>query len=104
VLIVGSGSLTHNIRAFDPRPNAVTPAWALEFDEWCADVLTRRDVDALLDYRKRAPGVRQALPTHEHFIPVVATMGASLDVSESAQFPMTGFAAGSFTRRCVQYG
>ena len=70
VLIVGSGFLTHNLRTVDFRPDAPTPAWASEFDAWAADVLARRDVDALLDYRERAPGVRQALPTHEHFVPV----------------------------------
>src|SRR5665213_2460230 len=68
VLIIGSGFLTHNLRSMDFRPDAEPPAWAKEFDAWTADVLARRDVDALLDYRERAPGVRQALPTHEHFV------------------------------------
>jgi 4,5-DOPA dioxygenase extradiol len=104
VLIVGSGYLTHNLRESDPRPNAATPAWAADFDAWAADVLARRDMDALLDYRKRAPGVRQALPTKEHFVPVVAAMGTSIDVSERVQFPITGFTHGSFTRRSVQFG
>jgi len=36
-------------------------------------------VDALLDYRRRAPGVEQALPTHEHFVAVVAAAGAAID-------------------------
>jgi hypothetical protein len=77
VLIVGSGFLTHNLRTVDFRPDAPTPAWASEFDAWAGDVLARRDVDALLDYRERAPGVRQALPTHEHFVPVLVSMGAA---------------------------
>jgi 4,5-DOPA dioxygenase extradiol len=104
VLIVGSGFLTHNLRTVDMRPEAVAPAWSTEFDAWSADVIARRDVDALLDYKRRAPGVREALPTHEHFVPVVAAMGASIDVSEPVKFPITGFAAGSFTRRSVQFG
>ena len=79
MLIVGSGFLTHNLRTVDFRPDAPTPAWASEFDAWAADVLARRDVDALLDYRARAPGVRQALPTHEHFVPVLVSMGAAID-------------------------
>ena len=75
VLIVGSGFLTHNLRTRRFPPDAPTPAWASEFDAWAADVLARRDVDALLDYRARAPGVRQALPTHEHFVPVLVVDG-----------------------------
>jgi len=105
VLIVGSGFLTHNLRTVDFRPDAPTPAWAAEFDAWAGDVLARRDVDALLDYRARAPGVRQALPTHEHFVPVVVSMGAAIDDSAaSARFPITGFAYGTATRRSVQFG
>lgn len=104
VLIVGSGFLTHNLRTLDLRPNPATPAWAAEFDAWSADVITRRDVDALLDYRNRAPGVRQALPTHEHFVPAVVAMGAAIEDVGAVQFPITGFVAGSLTRRSVQFG
>jgi len=104
VLIVGSGFLTHNLRAADWRNATATPAWAAEFDAWCADVLARQDVDALVDYRSHAPGVRLALPTHEHFVPVLVSMGASLEEPGGVQFPITGFAHGSFTKRSVQFG
>lgn len=99
VLIVGSGFLTHNMRA--PRGPA-TPSWAIEFDAWIADVLARRDLDALIDYRHRAPDVRLALPTHEHFAPVLVAAGAAGD--ELPTFPITGFWFGSFTRRSLQFG
>ncbi len=104
VLIVGSGFLTHNLRAMDPRPNPTTPSWAAEFDAWAADVLSRRDAEALIDYRSRAPGVRQALPTHEHFVPVIVAMGAAVEEPGSVKFPITGFTSGSLTRRSVQFG
>jgi 4,5-DOPA dioxygenase extradiol len=105
VLIVGSGFLTHNLRAMSFEPDAPTPAWASEFDAWTKDVLERRDVDALMDYRARAPGVQQSLPTHEHFVPVIVAMGAAIDDGAAkASFPITGFAYGSGTRRSVQFG
>jgi 4,5-DOPA dioxygenase extradiol len=103
-LIVGSGFLTHNLRRFDPRPDAVTPPWAQEFDAWTAEGLARRDVDAVMQYRKRAPGVDIALPTHEHFAPVVVALGTSIDRAEAVSFPVTGWEAGSLTRRSVQFG
>jgi 4,5-DOPA dioxygenase extradiol len=103
-LIVGSGFLTHNLRAMDMGPNPTTPPWAEDFDAWAADVLARRDVDALVDYRTRAPGVRQALPTHEHFVPVIVATGAALEEPGGAEFPITGFTMGSLTRRSVQFG
>ncbi len=103
VLIVGSGFLTHNLRTLDMRPQAPTPSWAAEFDAWSMETLARRDADALIDYRSRAPGVRQALPTHEHFVPVLTAMGASED-ADQVKFPITGFMGGSMTRRSVQFG
>jgi 4,5-DOPA dioxygenase extradiol len=104
VLIVGSGFLTHNLRALDLRPASVPPSWATDFDGWCADVLARKDVDGLVQYRSRAPGVRMALPTHEHFVPVLVAMGAGLEGPEKVTFPITGFTYGSFTKRSVQFG
>jgi 4,5-DOPA dioxygenase extradiol len=104
VLIAGSGFLTHNMSAFDPRPDPPTPSWAAEFDAWAGEALSRGDVDSLLDYRRRAPGSRLALPTPEHFVPVVVAAGAAAGRRGAVKFPITGFAHGSFTRRSVQFG
>ncbi len=104
VLIVGSGFLTHNLRTLDFDPNARAQSWAQEFDAWCEGVLFRKDVDALAQYRSLAPGVRQSLPTHEHFVPVLTALGAALDGANQVSFPITGFTYGSMTRRSVQFG
>jgi len=108
VLIVGSGFITHNLRALDWTSSTPPPTWAQEFDAWTAEALARRDVDALLDYRLRAPGVRQSLPTHEHFAPLLAALGASVGGTrggvDAIQFPIAGFWMGSLTRRSVQFG
>ncbi len=103
VLIVGSGFLTHNLRMLDMRPEAAPQSWALDFDAWAGDVLARNDHDALIDYRAKAPGVRMALPTHEHFVPVLVAAGSAQDDSR-IQFPIAGFMGGSMTRRSVQFG
>ncbi len=100
ILVIGSGFLTHNLRAISDS----TPAWAADFDKWIADVLKRDDVDALLDYRARAPGVEYALPTHEHFVPVILAKGAVSGARVPTSFPITGFVGGSLTRRSVQFG
>jgi 4,5-DOPA dioxygenase extradiol len=101
VLIIGSGFITHNLRS---GFQATTPSWAREFDGWVADALSKNDVDALLDYRAKAPGVQQSLPTHEHFVPLLTALGASGMTKAPVQFPITGFWGGSFTRRSVQFG
>lgn len=104
VLIVGSGFITHNLRVVDWYGVAPTPAWASEFDQWTAEAVARGDIDALLDYRARAPGVRMALPTHEHFAPLLVTLGAAEAGTESVSFPITGFAMSTMTKRSVQIG
>ena len=103
VLIIGSGFLTHNMRfAFKDG----TPAWASEFDAWAADVISRHDHDALIDFRTRGPAAETALPTTEHFVPVLVAAGAAPDASDAVTFPITGFwnAGGAFTRRSVRFG
>ena len=104
VLIVGSGFLTHNLRAADFESRRPAPSWAREFDAWAAEALAKRDEDAMMAYRERAPGVSIALPTHEHFVPVLVALGASLDRAEAVTFPITGMAFGAFTKRSVQFG
>jgi 4,5-DOPA dioxygenase extradiol len=102
VLVFGSGFLTHNMRyAFRPG----TPAWAKEFDAWAEDALSRFDVDALLDFRQRAPAAGTALPTWEHYAPVLVAAGAEADAPRRTTFPITGWwMAGAFTKRSVQFG
>ena len=101
-LIVGSGFLTHNMRfAF----RAGTPAWAREFDSWAESALSRLDVDALVDFQARAPAARMALPTWEHYAPVLVAAGAASGEAPRTTFPITGWwMDGAFTKRSVQFG
>jgi 4,5-DOPA dioxygenase extradiol len=102
VLIFGSGFLTHNMRyAFQPG----TPAWALEFDAWAAEALSRLDLEALEDFQARAPSARMALPTWEHYAPVLVAAGAAAEERPTTTFPITGWwMDGAFTKRSVQFG
>jgi 4,5-DOPA dioxygenase extradiol len=102
VLVFGSGFLTHNM-AYAFRPG--TPGWAREFDAWVADALERFDVDALLDFRERAPGARLALPTWEHYAPLLVCLGAVEAERPRVSFPIAGWwMDGAFTRRSAQLG
>jgi 4,5-DOPA dioxygenase extradiol len=102
VLIFGSGFLTHNMRyAFRPG----IPEWAREFDSWAEDALSRLDVDTLADFQNKAPGARLALPTWEHYAPVLVAAGAGGDARPRVTFPITGWWMDSaFTKRSVQLG
>jgi 4,5-DOPA dioxygenase extradiol len=75
VLVIGSGSLTHNLYEF--RQHIKDPRYAQTFADWIADAVTRGDMDALVHYRERAPHAVRAHPTEEHFLPLLVALGAS---------------------------
>lgn len=80
VLIVGSGQITHNLRAaeFGAPPEHADPIVA-EFTDWIEARLAARDIGALLDYRRQAPHAAHMHPTDEHLLPVFAALGAADD-------------------------
>ncbi len=100
VLIFGSGFLTHNMK-FAFRPGVTS--WAREFDLWVEDALLRFDVDALVNFQARAPAVEMALPTWEHYAPILVAAGAA-EQQPRITFPITGWwMNGPFTKRSVQF-
>jgi len=75
VLVIGSGSLTHNLYEFRSPIN--DPEYAQAFADWTADAVARRDVAALRDYRAQAPHATRAHPTEEHYLPLLVAVGTS---------------------------
>ncbi|MCL1495104.1 MAG: dioxygenase [Pseudanabaena sp. Salubria-1] len=76
VLIIGSGSATHNMYAFNESYNAETPDWVRVFDQWLAQNIAEGNQEALLQYRQRAPYAKENHPTDEHLMPLFVAMGA----------------------------
>jgi 4,5-DOPA dioxygenase extradiol len=76
VLLIGSGSLTHNLREFRARSQGVEP-YVREFQDWTRRALDTRDVAVLLDYRRLAPNAVRAHPTDEHLMPLFVALGAA---------------------------
>ena len=104
VLIVGSGNITHNLRRVDFNPNAKPMDWAVEFDEKIKLALLNQDLDVLCaEDPKMQPLWTQALPTVEHYLPLLYVMGASSE-DEQARFPFEGIELGSLSMRSVCYG
>ncbi|KRW61951.1 DODA-type extradiol aromatic ring-opening family dioxygenase [Pseudomonas sp. TTU2014-080ASC] len=77
ILLIGSGSITHNLRDLDrfAGPEAVEP-WAQAFRDWVVEKLQEGDIQALLDYRKLAPNAVRSHPSDEHFLPLYFALGA----------------------------
>ena len=79
VLLLGTGSLTHNLHEFHPSAATDDPpaAYVQAFVEWMRGMMDRGDVEALLDYRRRAPHAARAHPTDEHLLPLFWALGAA---------------------------
>ena len=78
VLILGSGSATHNLQAFRQsrlQLDSPTPPWAAAFADWLAGAVARGDRAALLDWQA-APQALENHPSPEHFLPFFVALGA----------------------------
>ncbi|MBB5807266.1 4,5-DOPA dioxygenase extradiol [Saccharothrix ecbatanensis] len=102
VLIVGSGFMTHNLSCVDMSagPDYQPPSWSAEFDDWAGRALTDGDVDALLDFQRKAPAAGIAHPRTEHFAPLFVSLGAS--AAQEATTTVDGFWYG-LSKRSVQF-
>ena len=78
VLVVGSGSMTHNLAEFFGGEREPAP-YVLEFSRWIESTLARGDMKALLNYRSEAPHAHRAHPTEDHFLPLFFALGAAGD-------------------------
>lgn len=84
VLIVGSGSVSHNLRAIFNHPQGEpAPRWVTGFCDWIAAQIEAGDLDALSAYRTLAPHAAQNHPTDEHLLPLFVALGAAGDISRS---------------------
>lgn len=78
ILVMASGSATHNLRRLvRGGPTTRPEPWAQAFDDWLAEVLEKGDESALAGYRTGAPHARDAHPTDEHFLPLHVAFGAA---------------------------
>jgi 4,5-DOPA dioxygenase extradiol len=77
VLVVGSGSLTHNLYEFRAGTGEQGAAYAREFSEWIRAAVQAGDGERLADALERAPHAARAHPTTEHFLPLLVAFGAA---------------------------
>lgn len=76
VLLVASGSMTHNLHELR-REDGPTDPYVSAFCDWVHDTLMQGDLPAMLDYRARAPHAARAHPTDEHFRTIYFALGAA---------------------------
>jgi 4,5-DOPA dioxygenase extradiol len=101
VLLIGSGSITHNLRELDwhAGPESVQP-WAKVFRDWMIDKLAANDEAALHDYRRQAPNAVRNHPSDEHLLPLYFARSAGGPFSIAHQ----GFTLGALGMDIYRFG
>ncbi|MBV4483127.1 DODA-type extradiol aromatic ring-opening family dioxygenase [Pseudomonas khavaziana] len=101
VLLIGSGSITHNLGELDWRagPETITP-WAQEFRDWVVDKLVADDETALHDYRRQAPHAVRSHPSDEHLLPLYFARAAGGQFGLAHQ----GFTMGALGMDIYRFG
>jgi len=102
VMIVGSGSLTHNLYDLRP-PGSGEIAYAREFSDWVSRAVIGNAVDNLAAYRRLAPHAQRAHPSEEHFLPLLVAAGARAE-GEVAQVIGGGITYGVLSMDSYAWG
>ena len=102
VLIMGSGSMTHNL--YDIRQATSEPvAYAKEFAGWVKTIVLTDVVNQIVNYRAEAPYAERAHPTEEHFLPLLVAFGAQ-NPEDDVQLIEGGFTHGVLSMDSYVWG
>lgn len=104
VLVIGSGSLTHNLyeAAFDDESIEPSEEYAREFQFWLYGALVRGDRTALMTWQSAAPHAHRAHPTTEHLLPLFVVYGAGGE-HPAVQRPLANFSLGVLAMDCYVF-
>ena len=86
VLIMGSGNMVHNLREVDWQNPDSGYDWAHEVDEKLKTSISNHDHNRLIDFRGQGPEFRLAIPTAEHYLPLMYVIGLQDEEDEISFF------------------
>ena len=89
ILIVGSGNIVHNLRLVDfynMDKDNYGYDWAVEARATVNDYLLDGNFQALIDYEKQGRALQLAVPTPDHYLPLIYTLGLKEKQEELSLF------------------
>jgi 4,5-DOPA dioxygenase extradiol len=103
VLVVGSGNVVHNLRMMQFGPANAAYPWAGRFEAEVKSRVESRAIESLAAYGDLGPDARLAIPTPEHYLPLLYCLGL-LESDDAISFPTEGVMLGSISMLAVAIG
>ena len=104
ILIVGSGNLVHNLHTYAWGQHMPDPYdWAGRFESEARQILQAGAFNELIQYEKLGRDAQLAIPTPDHFLPLLYVVGAGRE-QDAITFPIEGVDGGSISMLTVQVG
>jgi 4,5-DOPA dioxygenase extradiol len=104
VLILGSGNMVHNLRMINwEMMDGGGYDWALEIGNKFKSLILNKDHQPLISYESLGNDALLAIPTPEHYLPLMYTLGLQEDNEATVLFNEKAI-GGSLTMTSVQIG
>lgn len=104
VLILGSGNMVHNLRMLSwEMINGGGYDWAIDANEQFKDLILNRHHQPLIGWESLGKVAQLAIPTPEHYLPLLYTLGLQRDSDEVSLFNDKAV-GGSLTMTSVRIG
>lgn len=103
ILIIASGNIVHNLRmvAWDRLNEVYGFDWALDVNQKVKDWISKEDYQSLIQIRNHGKEFEWAIPTAEHYLPLLYTLGTKLN-SDTVSFFNDKPVAGALTMTSVR--
>ncbi len=103
VLIIGSGNMVHNLGIIDWRHQDAGYDWAIEANTLFKHYIGNGDFTPLIQYASLGKSVQMSIPTPEHYLPLLYTLGLKED-KEGIQFFNDRTIMGSISMTSLKIG
>ena len=104
VLILGSGNMVHNLRMVSwEMINGGGYDWALQMNDKFKSLILNNEHQPLVNYQSLGKEAMLAIPTPEHYLPLMYTLGLKND-KEEVSFFNDKAVGGSLTMTSVRVG
>ncbi|MDD3265602.1 MAG: 4,5-DOPA dioxygenase extradiol [Burkholderiales bacterium] len=77
IMLIASGNIVHNLSLLSWHKPNLGNDWAIEFDNKVIELIQARNFEPLINYQQLTASALMAVPTPEHYLPLLYILGAS---------------------------